>query len=133
MIDISTETFSNLLPSVSDMRFLAHVRQVSTGNKEPLANAPHDGWFSTVIANRFSIPPAPGTAPQRNIVHLVSLEGLEPYLNPSSQPPPAAPLSNFQRSAYFIMQLDVFMSVRSERKLPAADVESHFYANRDGY
>ncbi len=97
VIDNSTETFSNLLPSVSDMRFLAHVRQVSTVNKEPLANAPHDGWFSTVIANRFSIPPAPGTAPQRNIVHLVSLEGLEPYLNPSSQPPPAAPLSNFQK------------------------------------
>ena len=98
VIDISRETFTNLMATVGDLRFLAHVRQVSTADKEPLANAPHDGWFSTAIANRFSIPPANGTAtPQRNIVHLVSLGGLEPYLTPASQPPPAVPLSNFQK------------------------------------
>jgi hypothetical protein len=98
VIDISTTMFTNLMATIGDLRFLSHVRQVATADKEPLANAPHDGWFSTAIANRFSIPPANGTtAPQRNIVHLVSLEGLEPYLTPAPQPPPANPLTNFKK------------------------------------
>ena len=64
-------------------------------NKEPLANSPHDGWFSTAIANRFSVPPPTtnGTAGQRNIAHLVSLEGLEPYLGVGNP----LPVSGFQK------------------------------------
>ena len=96
VIDISSQTFTDLLATVGDLRFLAHVRQVSTASKEPLPDAPHDGWFSTLIANRFSSPPSTESAsPQRNIAHLVSLEGLEPYLNPS--PKSSAALSNFEK------------------------------------
>ena len=95
VIDISTDTFTELLATVNDLRFLAHVRQVSTVNKEPVANAPHDGWFSAALANRFCIPPAEtiSTSGQRNIAHLVSLEGLEPYLGVGSP----QPISGFQK------------------------------------
>lgn len=81
VIDISADTFAQLLPSGNDLRFLAHVRQVSTENKEPL-NMTHDGWFSVVLSNRFGIPAADSssTVGQRNIAHLVSLEGFESYL-----------------------------------------------------
>ena len=95
VIDIAADTFAQLIPTLNDLRFLAHVRQVSTVNKEPLANTPHDGWFSTAIANRFCVPPptANGTAGQRNIAHLVSLEGLEPFLGVGTP----LPVSGFQK------------------------------------
>ncbi|HYX27684.1 MAG TPA: hypothetical protein VE863_03895 [Pyrinomonadaceae bacterium] len=81
VIEISADTFAQLIPAGNDLRFLAHVRQVSTENKEPL-NMTHDGWFSVVLGNRFCVPPtdSTSTAGQRNIAHLVSLEGFESYL-----------------------------------------------------
>jgi hypothetical protein len=81
VIDIDVETFTSLLPAGNDLRYLAHVRQVSTENKEPL-NMTHDGWFSVVLSNRFAIPPTDDSivTGQRNIAHLVSLEGFETYL-----------------------------------------------------
>jgi hypothetical protein len=81
VIDISVDTFAALLPALNDLRLLAHVREVSTANKEPLT-MPHDGWFSVVLSNRFAIPPLDKTSTtgQRNIAHLVSLEGFESYL-----------------------------------------------------
>jgi hypothetical protein len=90
VIDISVDTFAQLLPSGNDLRFLAHVRQVSTENKEPLGMK-HDGWFSVVLGNRFNIPPADqtGTTARRNIAHLVSLEGFETYLGTDSPLAPA--------------------------------------------
>lgn len=78
VIEMEAATFVGLLPTLNDMRFLAHVRQVATANKQLLGTV-HDGWFSALIANRFAVPPAQA-APMRNIAHLVSLEGLEPYL-----------------------------------------------------
>ena len=83
-IDVRSDAFVNLVPSLADLPFLSHVRQVSTEHKEPL-NTKHDGWFSVVLSNRFAIPPAGDTpdpktgeiAQTKNIVHLVSLEGLE--------------------------------------------------------
>lgn len=78
VIEMSAATFVGLLPTLNDMRFLSHVRQVATANKHPLG-AVHEGWFSALIANRFAVPPAQA-APLRNIAHLVSLEGLERYL-----------------------------------------------------
>ena len=76
VIDIAGDTFANLMPTVNDLRFLAHVREVSTEHKEP-QDAKHDGWYSTVIGNRFAVPPPKGATQQTNVVHLVSLEGLE--------------------------------------------------------
>ncbi|HEX7117669.1 MAG TPA: hypothetical protein VF212_02720 [Longimicrobiales bacterium] len=82
VIEISAETFAALVPSLEDLRYLAHVRRVSMEHKEPLASK-HEGWYSVVLANRFAVPPAgPGAAGRRNIVHLVSLEGFEDYLRP---------------------------------------------------
>jgi hypothetical protein len=81
VIDVPVASFVGLMPVAADLPLLAHVRQVSTLDKEP-QDAKHDGWYSSVIANRFSVPPpATGNASQMgNIVHLVSLEGFEHYL-----------------------------------------------------
>ena len=97
VIEMAIETFAALVPTLNDMRFLAHVRQVATGNKEPLDTV-HDGWFSAVIANRFAIPPPPSSqpAPLRNIAHLVSLEGLEQYLGVDEP----VPLEVFQEAGF---------------------------------
>ncbi len=94
VIEMNVDTFAALIPTIDDLRFLAHVRQVSTQHKEPL-NHKHDGWFSVALANRFAIPSPVGsdTNQQRNIAHLVSLEGFEPYLQGDS---PVTP-SGFQK------------------------------------
>lgn len=97
IIEIDAGTFTALIPTLNDLRFLTHVRQVSTGNKAPL-NSVHDGWFACASSNRFAVSP-PGSLPpgpqsfQRNIAHLVSLEGLEPYLGLDDP----VTLSNFKK------------------------------------
>lgn len=84
-IDISIETFTKVTPRLSELPFLAHVREVNAALPHKTTDqAMGDGWFSVVICNRF--PSAPDSAPSpsatgtRNIVHLVSLEGFVPYL-----------------------------------------------------
>lgn len=72
---IDVPDFQRLRPYADDLPWLAHVRQVSTEDKE-LLGQDNDGWFSVVIANRL---PAEGG---RNVAHLVSLEGVD--LNRSS-------------------------------------------------
>ena len=80
VIDILADTFAQLTPALEDLPYLTHVRQVTTDNKVAQSTA-QDGWFSTIIGNRFGVPPVPNaTDPQPNIAHLVSLEGLETYL-----------------------------------------------------
>lgn len=79
VIEISVETFTGLMPTLNDLRFLAHARQVATDHKEPLKTK-HEGWFSVVCGNRFPVTPAEGSPGRRNIAHLVSLEGFEKYL-----------------------------------------------------
>ncbi|AIK95627.1 hypothetical protein [Candidatus Odyssella acanthamoebae] len=81
-IDVTTDTFINLVPRQDELPYLAHGRQVNVGDKEIL-NMTHSGWFSVVISNRFPIQNP--TVPTKQILHLVSLEGFEPYLvdNPS--------------------------------------------------
>lgn len=66
-IDLSTDVFvgvtprfdSSANPVVDDVEYLAHCRQVHTGDKEVLAVKDAD-WFSVVIGNRF---PCPGPGP----------------------------------------------------------------------
>jgi hypothetical protein len=84
VVDVPASVFVGLMPVLADLPLLAHVRQVSTENKVP-QNMKHDGWFSSVISNRFAVaPPSKGQATQlRNIVHLVSLEGYEKYIQSS--------------------------------------------------
>lgn len=86
VIDIPIATFNLLLPSIADLPFLAHTRQVNVQNKAAVNGQIHDGWYSSVIANRFAVPPAADVAQIGNIVHLVSLEGFQDELNQNAAP-----------------------------------------------
>jgi hypothetical protein len=94
VIDVPAETFVNLVPSLADLCFLSHVREVSTDDKEP-QNLKHEGWYSVVIANRFAAaPPKNSTGALTNVVHLVSLEGFESLLGMDA---PVKPTKDFVR------------------------------------
>jgi hypothetical protein len=72
-IDLPAVLFKALAPRKTDLPFLAHVRQVDTGNKEVLSFNDR-GWFSLVIGNRL---------PQAEKGHrllLISLEGWQDCL-----------------------------------------------------
>ncbi len=76
-IDIPSPLFSSLVPARADLPFLAHVRQVHTGDKETLSLL-SDGSFSVILGNRF-----PETAEEGalNTACLISLEGFQDYLH----------------------------------------------------
>jgi hypothetical protein len=78
-IQMPVSVFAANAPLIGELPYLAHCRQVNTGDKA-IMGLNEDGMFSVVVANRF---PAVSTQPVKNIVHLVSLEGMEPYLNGS--------------------------------------------------
>lgn len=80
-IDVPAPVFVGLMPVAADLSLLAHVRRVKTDDKEP-QDAKHEGWFSSIIANRFAAAPPESGGSERmgNIVHLVSLEGFEHYI-----------------------------------------------------
>lgn len=79
-IRIPTATFQAVAPRLKELRYLAHCRQVNTGDKA-IAGLNEHGLFSVVVANRFPAVPASQDAPALlNVAHLVSLEGLETYL-----------------------------------------------------
>ena len=71
VVDVPAGVFVALMPVAADLPLLAHVRQVSTVAKEP-QNAKHDGWYSSVIANRFSVPPPKTGISAFRTVHTVS-------------------------------------------------------------
>jgi hypothetical protein len=105
VIDVSAGTFANLMPTVKDLGYLTHVREVSTENKEP-QNAVHDGWFSVMIGNRFAVPPQ--SEPLRtNVVHLVSLEGLEQYIGVDAPITPPGPVRLISLSSWIFKSLPV--------------------------
>lgn len=75
-VDLPSRLFKAVSPRDVDLPYLAHVRQVDTGNKEVLG-INDKGWFSLVMGNRL---------PQANQIHrvfLVSLEGLQDRLKES--------------------------------------------------
>lgn len=74
-IDIPIDLFTEIVPSIEDMPFLAHVREVKTGGKETLS-LKQDGWFTVVLGNRL---PQTTDADEgiKNLVCLVSLEGFK--------------------------------------------------------
>jgi hypothetical protein len=91
IIDLSPQAFKTLLPPYADLRYLAHVRQVDASAKDQqVLSLAGDGWYSVVVCNRLANAPpqktatdetAPGAPGKRNVVHLVSLEGFEKYIN----------------------------------------------------
>ena len=80
-IDLPAGLFKQIAPRFDDLSFLAHVRQIDTGNKEVLSINDR-GWFSLIIGNRL---------PQADTSHrafLVSLEGHLDRLNEAWVPGP---------------------------------------------
>lgn len=78
-IEITLETFASIAPRLEELPYLAHGRKVEMTQKAE-TNMPHQGDFSIVMANRF---PAPD---EKNVVHLVSLQGCETYLGGAGDP-----------------------------------------------
>ena len=77
-IDVPKALFDKIGPRLDDLPFLAHVREVNTGDKEILG-LEEKGFFSVVIGNRLPNPPNTGFQGQ-HIAHLVSLAGWQPFL-----------------------------------------------------
>jgi hypothetical protein len=71
-IEISLETFQKLVPQLANLKYFAHCREVPMDNKADI-DMLDKGKFSTILSNR-------AAQSGRNIVHLVSLEGCEKYL-----------------------------------------------------
>ena len=82
-VDMSVADFNAAAPKATDLDLLAHLRNVDPTTKA-LGDAPVDGWFSVVIANRFPAASQPSTA------YLVSLEGFAACI------PPGAPGAKYQ-------------------------------------
>ena len=79
-IQIPVATFQKITPRLQELRYLSHCRQINTSDKAVLGINQH-GLFSVVASNRFPATPVKdGDPPRKNIVHLVSVEGLEDYL-----------------------------------------------------
>ena len=89
VIDVSPQAFATFVPAPADLRYLAHVRQVDPSAKDSdVLRMTGSGWYSVLVGNR--LPDAPtrgsGLPGKRNIVHLVSLEGLTSYLTGTALP-----------------------------------------------
>jgi len=79
-ITLSTEVFTAVTPRLTEARYLAHCRQANISDKAA-QNLDPNGFFAIVAANRFPAAPPPGSGgATKNIVHLVSLEGLDTVL-----------------------------------------------------
>ncbi len=77
---LAAATFTAIMPRREELRFLAHCRQANISDKAA-QGLDQSGYFAIVFANRFPAAPAHGSAAARkNIVHLVSLEGLDELL-----------------------------------------------------
>jgi len=79
-IDIPSAVFNGVTPSIDDLPFLAHSRQVNTDGKEILGLVA-DGYFSVVIGNRL-----PKTGAQNSAL-VVSLEGQQTRIRGNTPPP----------------------------------------------
>ncbi|HMJ81725.1 MAG TPA: hypothetical protein VK504_01070, partial [Vicinamibacterales bacterium] len=79
-IDIPSAVFNGVTPSIADLSFLAHARQVNTDGKEILGLVA-DGYFSVVIGNRL-----PKTGAQNSAL-VVSLEGQQSRIRGNTLPP----------------------------------------------
>lgn len=75
VLTIPRQTYQNVMPSAEDLPWLTHVKFVDLSATEDTI-AERDGWFSTVMANRF-VPSYEGRC-VKSTVHLISVDG---YLN----------------------------------------------------
>lgn len=87
--------FAQIVPTVRELPYLAHARQVNTGNIA-IFGQKDDGWFSVVVANRFpqagnAATATTAAAAKKSIVHLVSLEGFGDLLTGTAPVAPTQP------------------------------------------
>lgn len=75
ILTVPKQTYRNVMPAAEDLPWLTHVKFVDLSATEDTI-AEQDGWFSTVIANRF-VPSYEGKC-VKSTVHLISVDG---YLN----------------------------------------------------
>lgn len=75
ILTVPVQTYRSVMPEASDLPWLTHVKFVDLSATED-AIAEQDGWFATVIANRF-VPSYEGRC-VKSTVHLISVDG---YLN----------------------------------------------------
>lgn len=90
VIDIAPATFQAVVPAQSDLAYLAHGRKVSVEPKSTTATVEAPGarvdagtqWFSVIVAGRrpYAATSDDDAKTYRNVVHLVSLEGLTGYV-----------------------------------------------------
>ncbi|RAJ83684.1 hypothetical protein CLV59_103656 [Chitinophaga dinghuensis] len=83
-INIPVAVFQQHAPYLNELPFLSHLRKINTGDR-PIMGLNEHGLFSVVASNRFAAAPTSATVKTvKNIVHLVSLEGLHDYLQPNA-------------------------------------------------
>lgn len=75
ILTMPKQTYRDVMPAAEDLQWLTHAKFVDLSSTED-AIAKRDGWFSTVIANRF-VPSLEGCS-LKSTVHLVPVDG---YLN----------------------------------------------------
>jgi len=92
VVDVDFSTFQAISPTLEELRFLAHGREVNTGGKVILGME-GDGYFSLLIGNRLPKAPKapekgmPDPPPLENNLFKVSYEGQSAYLRRGSAPP----------------------------------------------
>jgi hypothetical protein len=93
-IDLPFPVFRKVMPAREDLQYLAHVREVKTGNKETWSLL-KEGRFSVVVCNRFpETQIAPSAGKDWGIVNtacLVSLEGWGGFLADAKRQDPPDP------------------------------------------
>ncbi|QJB37996.1 hypothetical protein HF324_09085 [Chitinophaga oryzae] len=80
-ISMSVDVFQKIAPGLDELSYLSHIRRINTDNCA-IGGINEHGLFSVVAANRFCLSPESQQTQLKNIVHLVSLEGMEEYLHP---------------------------------------------------
>ncbi|WP_446744547.1 hypothetical protein [Silvibacterium acidisoli] len=94
-IELPQSTFWGIAPTLADLPYLAHAREVNTDGKEILG-LDEDGYFSVVVGERLLMA---GTqaGPTINTMLLVSLEGLSAQLPVDGQSAPSGAESTLVR------------------------------------
>ncbi|MDP9840618.1 hypothetical protein J2T09_005406 [Neorhizobium huautlense] len=99
-LDLDAALFQGIAPTLTDLTFLAHVRDVNTDSKEILG-LDEDGSFSVVVGNRTI--QTSGREDVVNYCFLVSLEGHQNHL-PGNAVPPGVKTFRFASLAWWKVQ-----------------------------
>lgn len=86
VIDVPQQLFGQIMPGIADLPYLAHCRELSVSDKSTSTlNGAVPGWYSVLVSNRFAAAKA-GRALTNYTAHVVSVAGLETYLNGAALP-----------------------------------------------